>query len=441
MKRLNLKHPDHLLICTTTVIIATCFIGQLTTLLKTNTYPPLTKSAIEEQIENNTLAKKISKDLVQSAKNKLGWHTNGIIRSKGTSYYIKDLQHLTNRTNYTQGNKSPYQTILNYRDLLQAENIQLIITIINGKGNLTNPATNALVSKLKQQNIPTIHVKKEPLNQYLQHDSHWHPDLMEKTAQLLAKISKKYVSSNPFPYEETTQTITNTGDLIQQNQPELHTQTINIRTVRPTNTTPLPPSQILILGDSFTNIFSAPEMGWGQKAGLAERLSFHLSHPCKAIAINGNGANASRQELARTTKTLPSIKLVIWQFAARELDHSPWQNTPIKFHPPSETQPIKTKIYKYKILTIPKWNLNTPYPNSITEILIKRQSDGKEFLIRMLLKKNHQYTETKKLTEGQTLKLKITPWEKVKPNHKKSQLYSLNRYDLNPYWAEPQHSK
>ena len=60
-----------------------------------------------------------------------------------------------------------------------------------------------------------------------------------------------------------------------------------------------PKSEILLLGDSFTNIFSLVNMGWGEGAGLAEHLSLALGLPMDAITRNDAGSFATREMLAK----------------------------------------------------------------------------------------------------------------------------------------------
>src|SRR5262249_1447230 len=92
---------------------------------------------------------------------------------------------------------------------------------------------------------------------------------------------------------------------------------------------PTPTSELLVLGDSFANIYSFPAMGWGEAAGLVEQLSFHLQRPVDGILRNDAGAFATRQilsrELARGNDRLSGKQLVIWQFAMRELAFGDWK--------------------------------------------------------------------------------------------------------------------
>ena len=78
-------------------------------------------------------------------------------------------------------------------------------------------------------------------------------------------------------------------------------------------------SPIVLLGDSFTNVFSVGDMGWGDYAGLGEQLAYRLGRPIDIIAQNDGGVNTARATLARRPGGLTGKQVVIWQFAARDL--------------------------------------------------------------------------------------------------------------------------
>jgi alginate O-acetyltransferase complex protein AlgJ len=90
-----------------------------------------------------------------------------------------------------------------------------------------------------------------------------------------------------------------------------------------------PAAEVLVLGDSFTNVFSQPELGWGTGAGLAEQLSFLLQRPVDRIAVNAGGAYASRQALARELAAgrdrLRGKRVLVYELAARELASGDWR--------------------------------------------------------------------------------------------------------------------
>jgi alginate O-acetyltransferase complex protein AlgJ len=92
---------------------------------------------------------------------------------------------------------------------------------------------------------------------------------------------------------------------------------------------PDPKGDVLLLGDSFTNVFSLEPMGWGSAAGLAPQLALALGRGVDVIAQNDSGAFATRQALARELAAgqdrLAGKRVVIWEFASRELAVGDWK--------------------------------------------------------------------------------------------------------------------
>jgi|GEM_PF-3386244 len=90
-----------------------------------------------------------------------------------------------------------------------------------------------------------------------------------------------------------------------------------------------PRGEVLLLGDSFANIYSLASMGWGTSAGLGEHLALALNRPVDALRRNDAGAYATREmlahEVARGCGRLAGKKVVVWQFAARELAYGDWK--------------------------------------------------------------------------------------------------------------------
>ena len=73
---------------------------------------------------------------------------------------------------------------------------------------------------------------------------------------------------------------------------------------------------MLLLGDSFSAVYSQAELGWGTGAGLAERLSWHLGLPVDRIVRNAGGATAAREALAAALAAEPGrldgVRVVVW---------------------------------------------------------------------------------------------------------------------------------
>jgi alginate O-acetyltransferase complex protein AlgJ len=182
--------------------------------------------------------------------------------------------------------------------------------------------------------------REEQAPQYLETDTHWAPQAMERTAQALAAFINKQVTlpaREADSYTRRSQHVSNIGDIaLMLKLPEQQSRFLPQRVlIHPVQTAdgedwyPRRNADILLLGDSFTNIYSLSGMGWGEAAGFAEQLSFALQRPLDRIAINAGGALASRQELWRELKRgrnrLRGKRLVIYEFAARDLASGDWR--------------------------------------------------------------------------------------------------------------------
>jgi alginate O-acetyltransferase complex protein AlgJ len=84
-------------------------------------------------------------------------------------------------------------------------------------------------------------------------------------------------------------------------------------------------ADVLLLGDSFSNIYGSPERGWGDSAGFPAQLARFLGRDVDVIARNGSAATAARRELARRPRPLSGKTVVVWEFAARELMLANWE--------------------------------------------------------------------------------------------------------------------
>ena len=88
-------------------------------------------------------------------------------------------------------------------------------------------------------------------------------------------------------------------------------------------------ADVLLPGDSFTNIFSVASLGWGDSGGFAEHLSFTLGRPIDRVVQNDQGAFATRallaDQIAARPGRLAGVRVVIYQFATRELTIGDWK--------------------------------------------------------------------------------------------------------------------
>ena len=89
-------------------------------------------------------------------------------------------------------------------------------------------------------------------------------------------------------------------------------------------------ADVLVLGDSFSNVYSLESMDWGTSAGFVEQLSYALRRPVDRITQNDRGSFATREMLARDPSRLNGKRVVIYQFAARELAAGDWKVLPVR---------------------------------------------------------------------------------------------------------------
>lgn len=182
--------------------------------------------------------------------------------------------------------------------------------------------------------------------QYLAADTHWTPGAMEAVARAVAgKIAPESTAAAAprTPLESVRASAP--GDTLAllglpKEQTSFAAQTVEIHPVMNGSDfwKPSPTADVLLLGDSFSNIYSLSQMGWGEGAGFAEQLSAALGRPVDALLRNSDGAFAARQmlqhELAMGRDRLAGKKVVVWEFAVRELAFGDWKLLPLELGPP-----------------------------------------------------------------------------------------------------------
>lgn len=258
----------------------------------------------------------------------------------------------------------PLAALIRFRDDLATHGVELVLMPAPVKpmlepqhfsrryaGSLAplhNPSWRAFRDRLTRAGILLLDVapqieaagREADAPMYLATDTHWSPAGMEIAAERLADwIERNVRFANPPSggFTERRVEVSGRGDVATMLKlPEASglypPQSVVARPVIAPDGgywRADPSAEVLLLGDSFTNIYSDAGLGWGSGAGLAERLAFHLQRPVDRIARNAGGAYATREQLAREISDRPDrlkqVKVVVYEFAARELSQGDWK--------------------------------------------------------------------------------------------------------------------
>jgi alginate O-acetyltransferase complex protein AlgJ len=206
------------------------------------------------------------------------------------------------------------------------------------------------------QFIPkTLRSDDEP--RYLEQDTHWTPQWMEEVARGLTEHVKSRVSlsSSQRQWKAEPMTVARVGDIVDalnlpDNQALFKPQEVTInRVVDAEAGTPLSSNadaDVLVIGDSFSNIFHGKEKGWGEAAGFPEQIARFLDRDVEIMVRDGSAATDLRHELAERSQPLQGKRLIVWQVAMHELVVSNWQIIPINHNQTDATDaPAMTKAH------------------------------------------------------------------------------------------------
>jgi hypothetical protein len=369
----------------------------------------------------------------------------------------------------------PIKAIVNFRNQLDARGIDLIVMpvpvkpcldgeMMTGNAREKRPLQNASFAYFKaRMEEERVHVfDPSPLLMdrkaaaggaplYLETDTHWRPETMEFVAQQLAIFLGTSVSVQGAGLRVAEKEIAAYGDILRMlklpaGQKTYELQKVEIKQVLVGNALwrPNKEARVLLLGDSFCNIFSLEPMGWGESAGFAEQLSRALGgQPLDCILRNSDGSFATREflsrELARGRDRLIGKKVVVWEFAVRELAFGNWKLLDMKFGRPQiahflspgpreemvvtgtveavSTVPLAGSVpYKDHILTVHLVDINGPHP---------RDNESLQALVYLWSMRDNVLTPAAHLRPGDRLTVRLRPWTDVSAQYEK-----INRSDI-----------
>jgi alginate O-acetyltransferase complex protein AlgJ len=268
-----------------------------------------------------------------------------------------------------KGYEAARSAIIHFRDELERLNIRLIVVPVPGKasiypdkltsrvdGPVNRSPTEQLIDDLREAGIDVVNLfevfRRERTETddrdllYLPRDTHWTPEGMrlavEAVADRIQQLEILYTGTTR--YEVRPIPVPRRGDLVGMMDTwfiEQHYQPIMVRCPKVFE---LPGSQpytstndspILLLGDSFMRIYELDEP---RSAGFAANLARELNLRLTSVIFDAGGATLLREALVRRPELLDGKKIVIWEFAERDIRFVPqgWEHVEIK--PPAQTQ-------------------------------------------------------------------------------------------------------
>lgn len=320
-----------------------------------------------------------------------------------------------------------------------------------------NPSYDQFLERLEQLGVLVCDLtpafmaarrqQADPL--YLARDTHWSPRGVELAVQELVRLIDARQLSLPLRNSLSLATVPvplqGRGDLTSMLDPNDRSRGQSVTVQRVTadgrNLALAETADILILGDSFTNIYSQADLGWGESAGLAEQLAVALQQPIDLISRNGDGAWATRQQLRTNLLRdrpgqLDGKRLVIWQFAVRELVSGDWK--PIELPAPRDrtatpqdpvvqppaVRPAGTRIRGRieQLAGVPTPG-SVPYRDAITAVHLtevetlsgdpRSTSEGGESVVFVWGLRDNRLTAAARWKRGQVIELEVQPWSTV----------------------------
>lgn len=311
---------------------------------------------IEARFDERSRLVKLVRPTAQMVLTRYGRYGNErvIVGRDGWLFFRDDIEHLIGSRKGAEYSGDPAAAILAlHRELTDRGMVLLLVPTPlkptvhldklsrrNIKGALRRGGERRLLGRLEAAGVEVLDLADRfardaelgPL--YLATDTHWRPEAVEiaarETAVRLREISalppgRELDADEPLLAREArgdTASLLNLrreSDVVPTERVEIH----------PTGDRESAAAPVLLLGDSFSAIYSNPGLGWGSRAGFGERLEHHLGLPVKRIVRTAGGASATRAAFAEEIRSHPDrfsgLRAVVWQFAAREISQGDWR--------------------------------------------------------------------------------------------------------------------
>lgn len=395
------------------------------------------------------------------------------------------------RERVTDSWTSPVEVVKQFASQLEERGITLVLVPVPTKAMLCPekigagekdaiipPAYRRLLEDFSRDGIEVVDLVPEiaslPVeNRFLKSDTHWTPEAMFASASLVARRVEATIAKGALDTSLDVIELSHKGDLAGMLGAEKVAalsgeQRVVLAKVRNGDSgAPISDdetSQIVLLGDSFVNIFDDPTLGFeGEErigAGFASHFSAAMSRRVHTIAINGDGASGVRRAFASLPDDdVRSRKVVVWVFSARDLLLSElparragirWapvefrdaESTPSAARPSAESEPdlvtITATVSARTDLSDPR---ETPYANALYSVVLsdivaeEGSFDEAEAFVYLWGFRNRLFEPTARIEAGKRYRFTIQPFAKAPGVSGATQVDDLFRIDLDPWFA------
>jgi len=324
-----------------------------------------------------------------------------------------------------------------------------------------------------------MQMKRDGTQVFLKQDTHWTPAAMRASAVQVAEYLKARewfgeLNAGEKFTEGESQEVASRGDLVEkldlpdgsnafadevaEGVTQVLTEGGGPVSIYDTE------SPVVLLGDSFTNIFSDEKMGWGADAGFAQHLAKELGMTIDTIAQNGQASTGVRKTFASRPGAIPATKkkqVVIWAIAARDLflSETPareaqvfWDN--VEFSTAAAAAPpagegdeaalkVRAKLITKSAFANPQ---DVPYPDALyaceyeVEEVLQGELEAETFWVFHWAFRERKLLPSSRYEEGDVREMSLAPFAQ------QTDLQSVNQandgFEIPEWWeietAEPQ---